>query len=185
MFEQMLGRPIPLLPYSPTPSNSLLLAGDGLGRTLAGAGVGVGALAAHRQRTAMAQAAVRAQIHQPLDVHRHFAAQVALDLVVAVDRLADLQDLGVGQLADAPLGRDADLVHDLLRESRADPVNVLKRDHDALVRRYVDARYTSHVSYLHVSRRTGVVIDPRPVEAGPCGFPCPEKDDQSLRGPIS
>ena len=46
---------------------------------LAGARIGARALAAHRQALAMAQAAVAAEVHQPLDAHRHFAAQVALD----------------------------------------------------------------------------------------------------------
>src|ERR1700704_3249334 len=49
----------------------LLLAGDGLGRTLAGAGIGVGALAANRQAFAVTQPAIAAEIHQPLDVHRN------------------------------------------------------------------------------------------------------------------
>src|SRR5690606_19613677 len=45
-----------------------LLAGDGPGRALAGPGIGVGALAAHRQAAAVTQAAIAAEIHQPLDV---------------------------------------------------------------------------------------------------------------------
>src|ERR1700759_4598101 len=65
-----------------------LLAGDRLGGTLAGAGIGVGALAANRQALAVTQAAIAAQIHQALDVHRHFAAQVAFDQEVAVDDFA-------------------------------------------------------------------------------------------------
>src|SRR5690606_38883276 len=65
----------------------LLLACDGLRRALAGAGVGVRALTANRQRTAVTQAAVAAEVHQALDVHRNFTTQVAFDLVVAVDRL--------------------------------------------------------------------------------------------------
>src|SRR6185369_7321772 len=48
----------------------LLLAGDRLGRALAGPGVGVGALAADRQALAVAQAAVAGQVHQALDVDR-------------------------------------------------------------------------------------------------------------------
>src|SRR5215204_3552824 len=127
-------------------SRSLLLAGDRLRLALAGAGVGVGALAAHRQAAAVAQAPVGAEIHEPLDVHRHFAAQVALDDVVAVDGLADLKHFRVGQLADPALGRDADLVGDLLGLSRADTVDVLERDHDALVGRDIDACDAGHVS---------------------------------------
>src|SRR3712207_82686 len=81
-----------------------LLAGDRLRLALAGAGVGVGALAAHRELPPVAQPAIGPEIHQALDVHRDLAAEAALDDVVAVDRLADLQDLGIGQLVDAALG---------------------------------------------------------------------------------
>ena len=103
-----------------------------------------------------------------------FAAQVALDLVVAVDSLADLEHLGVGQLVDAAVRWNADLVDDLLGESLADAVNVLKRDDDALVGRYVDACYAGHlllhVGRLQTSSGRRVIVDPRPVEAGPCGY---------------
>src|ERR1700743_1329473 len=44
-----------------------LLAGDRLGRPLAGAGIGVGTLAANRQVLAVTQAAIAAQVHQALD----------------------------------------------------------------------------------------------------------------------
>jgi hypothetical protein len=50
----------------PALTQLLLLAGNRLCRTLAGAGIGVGALTAHRQATTMAQAAIAAQIHQRL-----------------------------------------------------------------------------------------------------------------------
>src|SRR6201999_2888833 len=95
-------------------SCGLLLAGDGLGRALAGARVGVRALATDRQTLAMAQAAVAAQVHQPLDVHRYFAAQVTLDHVVAVDQFTDLEHLGIGGLRHAPLLREAEISHDIL-----------------------------------------------------------------------
>ena len=49
------------------------------------------ALTANRQATAMTQAAIAAQIHQPLDVHGDLTAQITLDSVVAVDQLADLR----------------------------------------------------------------------------------------------
>src|SRR6476646_4638647 len=45
----------------------LLLAGDRLCRALAGARVGVRALATNRQATAVAQATIVAEVHQPLD----------------------------------------------------------------------------------------------------------------------
>src|SRR5690606_19850403 len=62
-----------------------LLARDSLGRSLAGARIGMRALAANRQAAPVAQAAITAQVHQPLDIHRHFAPQVALDHEVPVD----------------------------------------------------------------------------------------------------
>src|ERR1700760_4703710 len=65
------------------------LAGDRLGRTLAGARLGVRALAMDRKTAAMTQAAIAGEVHQTLDVHRNFTTQVAFDRIVLVDRLAD------------------------------------------------------------------------------------------------
>src|SRR6185437_10185102 len=132
--SRFLGHAVPLL----------LLAGDRLGRALAGAGVGVRPLAPHRQALAVAQAAVAGQVHEPLDVHGRLAAQVALDGVVPVDRLADLQHFGVGELVDPARIFDAHLADDLPRLGRADAMDVLQRDDDALVSRNVDACYTGH-----------------------------------------
>src|SRR4030095_1974995 len=57
-----------------------------LARSLAGAGVRARALAAQRQTTAMTDAAIAAEVHQSLDVHGDFAAQIAFDR-----QLADLR----------------------------------------------------------------------------------------------
>src|SRR4051794_2261517 len=58
-----------------------------------GCGRWCGSADADRKAAAMAKTAIGAEVHQPLDVHRDFAAQVALDHVVAVDGLADLEHL--------------------------------------------------------------------------------------------
>jgi len=117
----------------------------------------------------MTQTAVAAQIHQTLDVHRIFAAQVAFNLVVAVDGFADLQNFCVGQLIDAAIKRDTDLLDDFGSKLVADTVDVGQRDHNALVCGNVYASYAGHL-LLHVGRSCRrVIIDPRPVEAGPCG----------------
>jgi hypothetical protein len=55
----------------------------------------MGTLAAYRQSAAMADAAVASEIHQPFDRLLHFAPQVALDLELLVDDVADA-DLLVG-----------------------------------------------------------------------------------------
>src|SRR4051812_12637617 len=59
----------------------LLLARDRPGLALAGARVGVRALTADREAPAMAKPAVAGEVHQPLDVHRGLAAQIAFDLM--------------------------------------------------------------------------------------------------------
>src|SRR3954469_23721362 len=87
-----------------------LLARDRLGLALAGAGVGVRALAADGEALPVPEAAVAGEVHQPLDVHRGFAAQIALDLVVLVDRFADVEDFLVGQVLDPFFGADAELL---------------------------------------------------------------------------
>src|SRR2546423_1914295 len=51
----------------------------GLARAFARTCVGAGALAANRQSLAMTGAAIAAEGHQPLDIHRDLAAQGALD----------------------------------------------------------------------------------------------------------
>ena len=68
---------------------------DGLLRAPAGARVGAGALAAHRQAAAVAQAAVGADLGETLDVERDLAAQVAFDAALQLlgDDIAQLADL--------------------------------------------------------------------------------------------
>jgi hypothetical protein len=51
---------------------------------------------------------------------------------------------------NAAFGRNVVLLDDFLRELRADTVNVLKRDHNALACRYVNTGNTCHFS-LHVA----------------------------------
>src|SRR3954447_1081124 len=123
----------------------LLLAGDLHAlRPLARARVGLGVLAADGEAAAVAQPAVAADLHQALDVLRTLAAQVALDDVVAVDQVAELGDLVVGEVAHLAVRLDAELGEDLVRGRLADPVDVGQADLDALVARDVDAGYTSH-----------------------------------------
>src|SRR5579871_1523944 len=122
----------------------LLLAGDRLGRPLARARIGVGTLTAHRQSAAMTQAAIAAEVHQTLDVHADFATKIALDQIVAVDHFADLQYFLVGQLADATVKGNLDLLHDLGRVLLTDAMDVLKRDQHALVGRDIHTGNTGH-----------------------------------------
>src|SRR5262245_3923614 len=63
---------------------------------LARAGVGVRALTANRQTAAVTDPAIRADVHQPLHIHRDVAAQIAFDLELALDDLADAVHLVIG-----------------------------------------------------------------------------------------
>src|SRR5690606_35038737 len=123
----------------------LLLAGDRLGLALAGACVGVGALAADGEALAVAQAAVAGEVHQPLDVHRRVAPEVSLDRVIGVDRLADLQHFGVGQVLHTAGMIDAELVGDLTGGRRTDSVDIGKRNNKALAGRDIYPSNTSHL----------------------------------------
>src|SRR5581483_582430 len=82
----------------------LLAAPDRLLRALPGARVRLRPLPVHGQVAAVAQAAVGADLRQPLDRLRALAAQVALDLVVLVDVLAELRDLFLGEVAHLRVG---------------------------------------------------------------------------------
>src|SRR5581483_9662573 len=114
-------------------------------RTLAGARVGTRALTAHRQSAAMPHPAVAAEVHQPLDAHGHFAAQVALDRELA-DLLANAVHLRVGKVLDLACGLDPGRDQDRLRAWTPDAIDRRQRNLGMLVIRNVDACYTSHRS---------------------------------------
>src|SRR5687767_1174615 len=94
----------------------------------------------------MTQPAIAAEIHQPLDIHRDLATKIAFHDIVAVDHFAHLQHFLVGELRHAALLRNADLGHDVLGGPLADAVDVLKRNHNALVGRNIHTGNTSHRS---------------------------------------
>src|SRR5271165_857426 len=124
--------------------NLLLLARNRLGRTLARTGVGMGALSTNRQAAAMSQSPVAPKIHQPLDVHGNLTPKVALDHVVAINDFANLKHFLVGQLGHSPRFGYPYFPHDFISLFRTDPMDVLQRDDDALVSRYVDTGNAGH-----------------------------------------
>ena len=91
----------------------------------------------------MAQAAVGADLHQPFDVLGALAAQVALDLAL-IDRVAQANDLVLGQVFDHGVGIDLGLLEDLLGGRAPDPEDVGEADFDALADRDVDSCDTCH-----------------------------------------
>src|SRR2546425_10857087 len=115
----------------------------GLARALAGTSVSARALTAHRQPLSMTHAAVAAQVHQPLDRHRHLAAQVAFDRE-APDVFADLLQLAVGEVLDLARALHAGGGADRLRAGAADAEDRRQRDLGVLMVRDVDACYACH-----------------------------------------
>src|SRR6185503_14730958 len=107
-------------------------------RALAPARVGLGPLASDREPAPVAQAAVGADFHQPLDVLRSLAAQVALDLA-RFDRLAQPDDLVLGQVLNGRIRVDLRLGQDAARGGGADTEDVGEADLGPLVHGDVDS----------------------------------------------
>src|SRR5687768_13246756 len=91
----------------------------------------------------MADPAVAADLHQPLDRLGALAAEVALNGEVTVDQVAQLGDLVLGEVADVGVRADAELGEEPVRRGPADPVDVGEADLDALVEGDVDPGDTS------------------------------------------
>jgi hypothetical protein len=106
-------------------------------------GVGASALAPHRQAAAMTDAAVAAEVHQALDVHRGLAAQVAFDDDPG-HLAAQLLHLRLGQVANLGVRGNACRVADFLRARVADPIDMGQRDDCVLVGWDVDPGNTGH-----------------------------------------
>ncbi len=60
----------------------------------------------------MAKSAIRADIHEPLDVHRYFFAEVTFDAALRVDHLRDLADLFLVKLLASNPTTDPHLIQD-------------------------------------------------------------------------
>src|SRR5262249_37420724 len=124
----------------------LLAASDGLLRALAAAGVRLRPLAVHRQAAPVANAAVRADLGEPLDRLLPVAAQVTLDLELRVDVVAELRHFFVGQVLDLRVRVEAELRGDLARGRLADPVDVRQPDLEPLLVREVDSGDACHLA---------------------------------------
>jgi hypothetical protein len=66
--------------------------------------------------------------------------------VVAVDRVAEVGDLVLGQVTDVGVRADAGVRQQLVRHRATDPVDVGQADLDALVEGDVDPGDTSHLA---------------------------------------
>ncbi len=92
----------------------------------------------------MAQAAVAADFHQPLDVHGDLLAEIAFDAALLLDHPADLPDVVFRQILDADVGADAGFLQDGVRSHPPDAVDVGETNLDALGARKINASNTCH-----------------------------------------
>jgi hypothetical protein len=106
---------------------------------------------------------VAADLDLAADVGGHLAAEVTLDLEVALDVVAQLDEVFVGQVADPPVRADAGGGQRLLGAGAPDAVDVRERDLEALLAREVDADEACHVLFVALrSRRSAAAPVPGP-----------------------
>src|SRR6478735_8055235 len=84
-------------------------------RALAGARVGARPLAVHGQAAAVAHAAIAADFHQPLDVHRDLLAEIAFDAALLLDDAADLPYVVLGEVLHADIAADPGFLENQVR----------------------------------------------------------------------
>src|SRR3954447_23439165 len=124
--------------------DGLLFSHRTLARTLARAGVRLRPLAAHRQIPPVPQAAIAADLHQPLDVHGDLLAEIAFDAPLLLDHPADLPHVVFGEILDADVGADGRGAQDVIRALPSDAINVGEPDFDTLRSRKIDASNACH-----------------------------------------
>ena len=104
--------------------------GDRTSASLAGPRIGMGPLPADRHTSTVSQTPITPEIHQPFNIHRDLAAQIALDPIFVIDDLADAGDLIVVQRIHPHRPGHAGLFADLYRPRATDPMNISQGNSD-------------------------------------------------------
>lgn len=128
-------------------AGSFLLLDNDAARTFASTGVSFGSLAANREAASVAETAIGAEVHEAFDVHAHDAAQVAFDLVLGVDNLADAAGFNFGEVVGTDVTFNIRFLEDFKRAGSSNTVNIGEGDVHAFATWEVDASNTSHDSY--------------------------------------
>ena len=93
----------------------------------------------------MTDAAVAADLGQALNVHRHVAAQVALNSVLVADNLTQLGLIVLGEVLHAGVRVDPGLGQDLVGAGAPNAVDISEADLDSLLSGQINAGNTSHL----------------------------------------
>jgi len=81
----------------------------------------------------MPQPAVAVDIHQPFNIHLHFAAECAFDLILARDDCADLSDFFVRQVADLFAVIDSGAVENIMSACATETKEIGQSDFRPLI----------------------------------------------------
>jgi hypothetical protein len=108
----------------------------------------------------MSQSAIAPDVHQALDIHGDFPAQIAFDPHLLVDDLADAIDLIVGQIAHSRIRADIRPLEKLLARMQPNTEDIGQRRFDSLISREIDSRNSRHVLSPLRPRKTGLLALP-------------------------
>src|SRR5574340_161122 len=100
----------------------------------------------NREVAAVSQAAVAADFDQAFDVHLHFTAQIALNLIVLRNVLANQVYIRFGQIFNPDFRVDLGPRQDRMCPRRADPINIGQSSFNPLIARKVDTFNSRHRS---------------------------------------
>jgi hypothetical protein len=99
----------------------------------------------------MTNAAIATEVHQTFDRLLLLAPQIAFNLVILIDHLANPNLIVGRQIVALDRGVDVGLGKNLVRGGPPDPEDVGKRDLNALVSRQLDTGYSCHRTILPLS----------------------------------
>jgi hypothetical protein len=102
-------------------------------------------LASDREPTPVAQAAITADFHEPLDVHGNSLAQIAFDHAISLDYVSDPDDLVFRKILNFDGDFHVCLQANLRRPAPADAVYICESDLHPLIDGQIHSRDSSQV----------------------------------------
>jgi hypothetical protein len=96
----------------------------------------------------MPKPSIAADVHEPLDIHGNFLAEITFDSTFLVDHLADLADLLLVQILHPNFEPNTGFFQDELGAYVTDPIDMGESDVDALATRQIDTCNSCHDSLL-------------------------------------
>src|SRR5262245_57234450 len=108
----------------------------------------------------MTAAAIAADLHQPLDVHRDFLPQIAFDAALFLEYPADLAHIVFGKILDADIRAHSGFAQNHVRSMSADAVDIRQADFHPFGSRQIDASNTCHFSAISLAYGAGLRLKP-------------------------